>query len=228
MLTLLAWSLAPVACLFWFFYVRDRYEKEPPALLMRLFGFGAFSVLPAAALSYMLFRIVTFHLFPEGWLYLAVSNYVAVALIEELVKFYVVIAVAWTHPAFNEPYDGIIYAVTASLGFAAVENILYVYQGGVGVAVGRMLLAVPAHALFGSFMGYYISKARFAHPGQRGGYLALALALPILLHGTYNFLLSTGRLEFALLVVPLSYFMWRSALRQGNRASDNSPFRPLT
>lgn len=222
---LFALSLAPVVLLFWFFYVRDKYEKEPPALLLRLFAFGALGVLPAAAFSLLLSRFVNFYFMPGTWSFLFVDNFIAIGLVEELVKLFVVVSVAYSHPAFNEPYDGIIYGVTAALGFAAVENILYVYQGGFGVAVARMLLAVPAHALFGSFMGHYISRSKFSRTGKSLGFIYLALLVPAALHGTYNFLLATGRLEFALLVIPLSLYMWRSALRQGAQAGANSPFK---
>ena len=225
---LLALSLAPVVLLFWFFYVRDKYEKEPPGLLIRLFAFGAFAVLPAVAFSLFLGRFTEFYLIPGTLKYILIENYLVIGLVEEMVKLYVVVSVAYGHPAFNEPYDGIIYAITAALGFAAVENILYVYQGGVGVGVARMLLAVPAHALFGSFMGHYLSRSKFSNGGRSTGLMYLALLIPAFLHGTYNSLLSTGRLEFAVLVVPLSLFMWRSALRQGARASSQSPFRPET
>jgi protease PrsW len=225
---LFALSLAPVALLFWFFYVRDKYEKEPPALLVRLFAFGAFSVLPAIAFSLLLGRFTALYLIPGTFNYLLIENYLVIGFIEEMVKLYVVVAVAYGHPAYNEPYDGIIYAVTAALGFAAVENIMYVYQGGLAVGVARMLLAVPAHALFGSFMGHYLSRSKFSSSGRSSGFMYLALIVPALLHGTYNSLLSTGRLELAVLVVPLSLYMWRSALKQGARASLQSPFRPET
>lgn len=223
---LFALSLAPVVILFWFFYVRDRYEKEPPALLLRLFAFGALAVLPAVAFSLLLGRFTSFYLMPGTLKYILIENFLVIGLIEEMVKLYVVVSVAYAHPAFNEPYDGIIYAITAALGFAAVENILYVYQGGVGVGVARMLLAVPAHALFGSFMGHYLSRSKFGAGGRSTVLMYMALIVPALLHGTYNSLLSTGRLEYAVLVVPLSLFMWRAALRQGVRASSQSPFKP--
>lgn len=223
---LLALALAPVILLFWFFYVRDKYDKEPKALLVRLFAFGAFGVLPAVAFGLLLGRITSFYLIQGTVTYLLVQNFLVIGFVEEMVKLYAVVAVAYGHPAYNEPYDGIIYAVTASLGFAAVENILYVYQGGVGVGVARMLLAVPAHALFGSFMGHYLSRSKFSSAGRSLGLMYKALLVPALLHGTYNFFLSTGRLEIAVLVVPLSIYMWRSALRQGDRASLRSPFKP--
>ncbi len=142
-------------------------------------------------------------------------------------KFGAFFWLVFRHPAFNEPYDGMMYAITASLGFAAVENVLYVAQGGVPVALARMVLAVPAHALFGAFMGYYVGRAKFSL-AQKRRYLVAAITIPVLLHGTYNWLLGTERAEFVYLVIPLSLFMWYSALRQVRRAHERSPFRPQT
>lgn len=224
---LLALALAPVGALFTYFYVRDKYEKEPRLLLLKVFVLGMLSVIPAVVLGLLsqwaLSLLVPF----EAFVFSVLENFVVIALVEEGVKF---VAFAWPtyrHPAFNEPYDGMMYAITAALGFAAVENILYVAHGGAPVALARMLLAVPAHALFGAFMGYYVGRAKFS-PWAKRRYLITALLLPVLLHGTYNWLLGTARAELVYLVIPLSFFMWYSALRQVRRAHERSPFRPQT
>lgn len=221
----LALSLAPVIALFTYFYVRDKYEKEPKLLLLKVFMWGALSVFPAILLGLGLHRLLAMIALPESPLYIFIENFVVIALVEELVKFYVLMRLAYPHQAFNEPYDGMMYAITASLGFAALENILYVAQGGVAVAFARMVLSVPAHALFGAFMGYYAGRAKFSI-GREKYYLFNALLIPTLLHGTYDVLLSTRIPEFAFLVVPLSIFMWWRALKQVRIAHARSPFRP--
>jgi len=214
-----------VAALFWFFYVRDKYEKEPKELLFKAFLFGALGVAPAIILGMSLNRVTRFFFVPGSLVFLLAENFIVIALVEEAVKFYVVMRLTYRHSAFNEPYDGMVYAITVSLGFAALENIMYVSRGGIPVAVARMLLAVPAHALFGAFMGYYIGHARFSRGNERG-FLSRALFFPVLLHGVYDVLLSSQRPEFAYLVVPLSVYMWWRALRQVRSASDRSPFKP--
>ncbi len=220
-------AMAPVWALLTYFYVRDRYDKEPRALLVRLFLRGLLVTVLAAAASLLGIRVFASLLPTDSWLYLLVENFVLVALIEEGLKYFVVWHTAYSHPAFNEPYDGILYAITASLGFAALENILYVAQGRLQVAVMRGLLSVPGHALFAAFMGYYLGKARFSkHEKKTRYYLRRALIIPVLLHGIYDLLLSTRHTVLAMGVVPLSIGMWVMALKQVKLAELRSPFRP--
>jgi len=222
---LVAIALAPIFALFTYFYVRDQYEKEPSLLLLLVFGGGFLSVVPVILLGQIFYSILNFLVDPRWLLHDLIENFIVIALVEEGLKFLVVLQLAYRHPAFNEPYDGMLYAITASLGFAALENILYVLNGGLVVGFARMVLSVPAHALFGAFMGYYAGRAKFSVAHSKH-YLFAALLFPTLLHGLYNFLLSINRGEFALLVVPLSLFMWWRALRQVRIASLRSPFRP--
>lgn len=88
---------------------------------------------------------------------------------------------------FNEPFDGIVYAVMVSMGFAALENILYTFQYGFGVGVTRVFTAVPAHATFGIIMGYFMGKAKFSN--NRIKFNLLGLLFAILFHGSYDFFL---------------------------------------
>lgn len=222
---ILALSLAPVIALFTYFYIRDRYEKEPKLLLFKVFVWGALSVIPAILLGLTLHKPLALFFQAGSPVYLLLENFIVIALVEEAVKFYVVFKAAYRHPAFNEPYDGMMYAITASLGFAALENILYVARGGLTVALARMALAVPAHALFGAFMGYYAGRAKFV-PERESYYLFYALSIPTLLHGTYDLLLSTQNVIFVLMVVPLSIFMWWRALKQVRLSHARSPFKP--
>ncbi len=89
------------------------------------------------------------------------------------------------HSAFDEPMDGLVYGVAASLGFATLENVLYVAQGGLGVAMLRAVTSIPAHATFGAIMGYYVGQAHFRR-GRSRALLLKALLIPTLLHGVYD------------------------------------------
>ena len=113
------------------------------------------------------------------------TAFVMAAFPEELFKYLVLTRYSARNPAFDEPMDGVVYGVTASLGFATLENILYVANGGLGVAITRAITAVPSHACLGAIMGYYVGQARFnrqsSPPANRG------LVIAIILHGLYDF-----------------------------------------
>jgi len=220
-------ATAPVWALLTFFYVRDRYDKEPRTLLVQLFLQGMLITPVAALVSLFGIRLLSTFLPVDSWLYLLVENFILVALVEEYLKFQVIWRRAYFHPAFNEPYDGMIYSITASLGFATIENVLYIAQGGPQVALLRGVLSVPGHALFAAAMGYFVGKAKFTYNGAKAArYLNQALIIPVLLHGVYDLLLSTKHTVLAMGVVPLSIGMWIMALRQIRLAEQRSPFRP--
>jgi len=151
------------------------------------------------------------------------SAFLEAAIPEELAKFCVLYYLIWNSKEFNHHYDGIIYSVFVSLGFALVENILYVFEGGISVAIGRAILAVPGHGLFAVLMGYYFSLARFQEKNKRNELLVKAVIYPILFHGCYDFLLfymagkeSNLFLLFILLIL-FAWFviaLWRRGIRK--------------
>jgi len=143
--------------------------------------------------------------------------------VEEGFKFLVFLLLVWNNKEFNEKFDGIVYAVFISLGFAGVENILYV-SGDITIGLSRALTAVPAHALFGVTMGYYYGLARF-YPMERGRYLKKALFWPVLLHGFYDFCLMSGHPLLLLLFIPFIVYLWISGFRKMKDLSDRSIFR---
>lgn len=185
-------SLAPVLILMIYIYNKDKFQKEPlPMLLKALLG----GVL-AAALDVLILSV----LHPEQWFNLTDPLHIALfqafgqaALPEEFCKLVFLYLFIWKSQYFDEYYDGLEYAACVGLGFAGLENILYVMQGGLGVAVSRALFAVPAHFFFAIFMGYFFSFAKFK-PSQKHFYLFLALFVPVLMHGIYDFVLMYAEL----------------------------------
>lgn len=185
-LLLLVAAIAPVALMLHFVYIRDKYEREPLQRVLLVFFIGCLSVIPAAIFESLWLEN------PEWGLWgIAFTTFCVVAFSEELVKYWTLRLVAVNHPSFNEVYDGIIYAVAASLGFATVENIMYVFFSGPegwSVAVMRALLSVPGHALWGVMMGYYIGQARFTDdPRRRRMLVWTGLGTAIFWHGLYDF-----------------------------------------
>jgi RsiW-degrading membrane proteinase PrsW (M82 family) len=150
-------------------------------------------------------------------LYQAIMNFIIVAGAEEGFKFLVLKKITWKNRNFDYRFDGVIYAVAVSLGFAALENIMYVAEGGLSVALPRALLAIPGHCIFGIFMGNYYGMAKqfsMYGEGREKKYLILAVLHPMLMHGFYDFCLSTGSdifgIIFFIYVIVLDIFAFRS------------------
>jgi RsiW-degrading membrane proteinase PrsW (M82 family) len=194
-MTMMLLALLPAAFLLYFVYKADTREKEPPALLLKLFMFGVVSTLSAMVLELLGDYILSIFFYPEDMIYIAIENFLIVALAEELGKYHVVKRLTWNHPAFNYTFDAVVYAVFASLGFAAFENVLYLTDATVTTAVMRGVLAVPGHAIDAVFMGYYfgVAKKCDAVGNEKGKkkYLRMALWIPVVMHGFYDFCLSS-------------------------------------
>jgi RsiW-degrading membrane proteinase PrsW (M82 family) len=116
-----------------------------------------------------------------------VQAFIVVALVEEFSKYVIVKLYAQKNKEFNESFDGIVYAVFVSMGFAALENVLYVFQYGVATGITRAFTAVPAHAVFGVLMGYFMGKAKFSENKFILNITGLLLAT--IFHGAYDFFL---------------------------------------
>jgi len=182
---LLVLSAALPIFVFLFLVYRKDTEKEPPKLLILCFVFGAIAVLPILVVELFLGGVVSFTDPALGAFY---NAFVVAAFTEEVFKFLVLYLIIWKRKEFNQYYDGIVYAVFVSLGFACVENIMYVLQSGFTVALMRAVLSVPGHGFFGVAMGYFFALARF-NPQKRTKLLWLSLLVPILIHGLYDFFL---------------------------------------
>ena len=155
-------ALVPVVLLFIRVYRLDRIEKEPRVLLGKLIGLGALAAVPAALVEVGLLHLLGRAAPRASAAYLLVQNFLIVAGSEELGKFLPVRLAAWRDPAFDYRFDAVVYAVSSSLGFAAVENVLYVMQSDLRTAVSRAILSVPGHFFFAVCMGLFLSRAKQA------------------------------------------------------------------
>jgi RsiW-degrading membrane proteinase PrsW (M82 family) len=196
MLDLLLLAIAPSVFLFLFIYAKDRYEPEPLHLVLRVFLLGCLSVIPAGLLEAA---------FPDG----VITSAVVAPVVEETCKFLVVFLVVWRHAEFNEPVDGIIYATAAGLGFATVENILYVLEGGLAVGILRAFLSVPGHVVFACIWGAALGIAKFRPGRQQAGIILAGLLGGMLLHGMFNFSIGVlGLYGFLVLLVLVPAGIW--------------------
>lgn len=160
-LLLILLAVLPTIFMIVFIYYKDSYEKEPVGLLVSLFALGMAGTIPAVAYETAGDAFIGLFFYKNSGIYNLISAFLGVALVEEGVKFIALYFRTWKNPNYNYKFDGIVYAVLVSLGFATVENILYVLEGGLSVAIARALLSVPSHAIDAVYMGFYYGYAKY-------------------------------------------------------------------
>lgn len=214
---LIAAAILPAAVLCRYVYKKDVVEKEPIEMLVKLLVVGVFSCFPAAAAEELIGGIIDgvfMLIYPSNlttggyYAYIAVTYFLGVALIEEGFKWLFLVKLTKKNREFNSLFDGIVYAVFISLGFAAFENILYVVEYGWINALERGVLSVPGHMFNAVMMGYYYSRWKiFERAAEAEGHFIrlgfveggkkalftykkekwLSIIVPIFFHGTYDF-----------------------------------------
>lgn len=212
-------ALLPVFLILRYVYLLDKNEREPLGFVIKVVVWGAIFSIPCAGVERFMISLIGSFYDPATINFAWIENTVGVALVEELSKWLVLMLIVWKNQNFDYRYDGIVYAVSASLGFAALENILYVLSYGTGVSIGRAIFAIPGHATFGVFMGYFLSRAKTFWIDDKRIRMTicklLALALPMLIHGCYDFLLSEQvsalgyQYIFYFYVLLLDIFAWK-------------------
>lgn len=182
--------------LIYYTYKNDRYEKEPKSLLFKLFIYGVISGIPAYIIESLILNIGYNLYFPSRFAYNIFEAFVVAALTEETLKYLFLKKASWKHKKFDSSYDGIIYAVMVSMGFALIENVEYCVMGDISTVVMRSMLSIPGHAAFAVIMGIYYSKTKmYYNLGDVDNYLSnkrKTVLLPILVHGIYDFCLMQG------------------------------------
>jgi RsiW-degrading membrane proteinase PrsW (M82 family) len=204
----------------------DRLEKESRGLLLSLVVFGVIAT-AIASLGERIGIAVLERLFPEeGALFNVLLYFGVVAFSEEGAKYVLLKRKTWNNPEFNCQFDGVVYSVFVSLGFALWENIGYVAMYGLSTALVRAVTAVPGHACFGVFMGAWYGMAkRRESAGDPAGAASLrrrALLVPALLHGFYDFTATYENVEMGLifLVFVIAMFIAANRLVKRMAASD--------
>lgn len=198
---LIAAAVLPAIFLLVKVYRSDRIEKETPYLIWRLVLGGVISTF-FALVSERLFGTLLSSLVPkESKAYNVLLYFGVVAISEELSKFVLLKKRTWRNPEFNCLYDGVVYATAVSLGFALWENISYVTMYGFTTALVRAVTAVPGHACFGVFMGVFYSLAKsndYMGNKERSSFFnVLAVVVPVLLHGAYDYIASMEVQDFS-------------------------------
>ena len=197
-------AVIPALIMMIFIYFQDNHEKEPLSLLLKIFGLGVLSAIPSIIFEAIAEKLINVTFGGTFLIYHMVTAFFGVAVIEEGFKFLAAYMVTWRNKHFNYKFDGVIYCLFGSMGFAAIENVLYLFRAEAEAVVGRGiqrgLLAIPAHAMCAIFMGYFYGNAKYAKSyGDRPGVkknLFMGFIIACSLHGFYDFCLMTQRWLF--------------------------------
>ena len=218
-MTTLLLTIVPSILILIFFIFSDKF-REPKKIIIITFLFGVLITIPAGYLNdFILETFETDSKVNNALL----SGFFAGGLVEETLKFLVLYFYILKEKAFDEPMDGIVYGIVVSLGFATLENYDYVYRLAeyyelqpIEVAYVRSYTAIPLHALCGVIMGFYFGMYAFVSGGKN---LSLALIVPYIVHGSYNFLVSFPNYYFlCVLIIALifSIFLYKN-VRESQR-----------
>jgi RsiW-degrading membrane proteinase PrsW (M82 family) len=195
-------AIAPGIFWLWYFYHRDKVKPEPLSWVVYVYLIGLAIVIPVGL--------------TEGLIGLFVPAFaiavIVAPIIEEYSKYAVVRHTVYKSPEFDEPVDGIVYAAAAALGFATLENVLYVFSsaditGAITTGLFRSVISVPGHALFSIIWGDALGRAKFLPISQRRRVILTGLFTAMFFHGLFNFLLDYD-IGFAVVVLVLTPFMW--------------------
>lgn len=210
-------AITPGIALALIIYLTDRFDREPIKLLLKVFFGGAVAILPTILIERFL---MSFNIF-SGIVAAFYTAFVVAGFSEELMKRFVVTKLAFKHPAFNEKLDGIVYCVFSALGFATVENVMYVvfrFADVESVGLYRAILSVPAHMLFAVTMGYYLSMAKFTVDQYKSRYYyRKSLTSPLILHGIFDFILMSQQPILMLFFIPFVIYLWKVNLQKLNK-----------
>jgi len=222
-------AIFPPILIAYYIYKNDLFDKEPKDLIIRSFLLGCIIVIPVYFTEVSLFNF-TDNLF--------IYTLIGVALVEEGFKYLVLIKFFFPIKDFDEPYDGIVYSVMISLGFATIENIKYVLFDSVAgtessVAILRMFSAIPLHASCGVIMGYYVGKSKFKVFSFNNNKISriisdpkyIGLLLATLIHTLYDYFLFLGEfVVFSLITLVISIYYSKKAIKMHQQ---NSPYKDL-
>ncbi len=216
-------AVLPAIILGVYVYRKDKRDQEPVALLAACLLMGVCAAFASIALEALGMTALSVYQIdqttPLGIMALAFG---VVAVVEEGTKLFFLYLKTWKNPAFDYKFDGIIYAVFVSLGFAAFENIKYVFSYGLAVALPRAVLAIPGHMTFAVVMGVFYGRAKYLeNHGQSGKWLYIFLGwfFAVLLHGFYDTCAMLGTAESSLVFTVFIIFMYLLVFGLINRES---------
>lgn len=206
---LLIYSILPVILIGTYIYIKDK-NKEPKSILIKLLAQGILSTILVASLTLILSS--TFEIFLKEYtqmnqIELLLYSFVCISLIEELCKFAMLYKTTNNLKENDEPYDMLLYGSFIGLGFASIENIIYVFSYGTSIAIIRAFTAVPIHAMLGILMGYFLEKY---YKKRNIKNITKSLLIPVMIHGLYDYCLLNSKyfiISIITLVILLIYII---------------------
>lgn len=207
-------ALAPVAIALWYIYEKDSEQPEPKKWLFKAFGCGVLSAFLSLLFVNIIELVAGFEVRVEGFRSIldAFTNaFFGAAIPEECAKLAMLWLVLRRNPHFDERFDGIVYAVCVGMGFAGIENVMYLFQGiqdGTWLQIGivRALSAIPGHFFFAVLMGYYFSLYYF-NIDRSSRTKTMILAAPILAHGIYDGILMSREINSFIAMIGMIVFI---------------------
>ena len=224
-LVIFAVAFSLIVALLWlrWFRKKDKYEKEPERLIFLAFFAGVLATVPSVLLESFL------RLHDQGSTVMLRDLFLSflwVGIVEEFFKYLAVRLTVYRSKQFNEVMDGMVYMVSAALGFAATENVGYMLGFGYSVGFPRAILSYLAHISFSAILGYYMAKAKIE--GSKN-WLWVGFIFAISLHCLYNSFLVAGTVKssggFLLLGLMIWVFGLIFTLILIKKAQSVSPFR---
>lgn len=210
-------AIIPVLFLLKLAFDKDKIEKEPFLLLLRLFIAGIISAAIVLSVSKSLRMLI--HIDSNFY-----NSFVKIAFVEEICKWICIYIITWKNKEFNYKFDAIVYSIFASLGFALIENIGYAFSYGLTTCLLRAIISVPCHTFFAIYMGYYlgIAKVYYIHKNYKNGsiYTLYSLFVPTALHGIYDYCLIGGNDGFYVLFIMFIISLYIFSVKTLNTSSD--------
>lgn len=226
---LLIIAILPVILLGAYIYSKDRH-KEPKLLLIKLFAAGIFSCFLVLILTYTLVFFMPFltkEYTTMNFIEFTIYIFISIALVEEFCKWLMTYHFGYKNKEFDEVYDIIVYSVFVALGFAAFENILYVFNiASIQVGILRGLLAIPGHVCDGVAMGYYLSLAKYHEKMGNQKEVKInkikSILIPTLYHGIYDFCCFTESGIIVTIFVVFIFFLYSISIKRVKMLSEET------
>lgn len=214
--------IIPIILIMWYINERDNKEKEPLILIVIMILLGIISV----CLSRWVWKLIIINI-PEikeeiasrDWYVRILISYGQIGFIEETIKYIILNILIYRNKNYDYMYDGIVYSVALSLGFALMEGIEYGMKTNLIVSLVRSILTIPMHTVYGVMMGYYMSKGKIDNNNRVMYYRYVGLILPIFIHGTSDYMLSILNSNNQLIYIGWAIFLYIGSLKKINELS---------